>query len=140
MSRYDFALVLPGFLGVALLHAGDPPALQRFSFAERHMGTQFKILLYAADEAGAAKAAKATFARVERLDQVMSDYRSTSELMQLCKQAGGDPVKVSEELFFVLARAREVSGLSGGAFDVTVGPIVKLWRRAKRTGVLPDKE
>jgi thiamine biosynthesis lipoprotein len=140
MSRYGNALVLPGLLLVALLQAGESPALVRFSFTEPHMGTRFKILLYAADEPAAAKAAKAAFARVAHLDQVMSDYRNTSELMQLCKQAGGDPVKVSEELFFVLARAQEVSRQSDGAFDVTVGPIVKLWRRAKRTGMIPDKD
>jgi thiamine biosynthesis lipoprotein len=47
---------------------------------------------------------------------------------------------VSEELFFVLSRAQEVSRRSGGAFDVTVGPVVRLWRRARRTHRLPDPE
>ena len=58
----------------------------------------------------------------------MSDYKSDSELMRLCAKAGGEPVKVSPELFTVLAKAQDVSAKSDGAFDVTVGPLVRLWR------------
>jgi thiamine biosynthesis lipoprotein len=70
----------------------------------------------------------------------MSDYRPTSELMQLCQKAGGDPVRVSAPLWFVLARAQEVSRLSDGAFDVTVGPVVRLWRRARKSQQMPDPQ
>jgi len=104
------------------------------------MGTLFQIIVYAADEATAQKASRAAFARVADLDAIMSDYRPASELMQLCRKAGGDPVPVSEELFFVLSKAEEVSRLSDGAFDVTVGPVVRLWRLARRTRRLPNPE
>jgi thiamine biosynthesis lipoprotein len=67
----------------------------------------------------------------------MSDYKQTSELMRLCKKAGGDPVAVSDDLFTVLERSAAVSKLSDGAFDVTVGPLVRLWRQSRRTGQLP---
>jgi thiamine biosynthesis lipoprotein len=70
----------------------------------------------------------------------MSDYRPTSELMQLCQKAIRKPVKVSEELFFILEKSREFSDRSGGAFDVTVGPVVRLWRRARKGKRLPDPE
>jgi thiamine biosynthesis lipoprotein len=139
MSRYA-SLTLAALLLSALTGAAAEPILMRYSYTEQHMGTRFKILLYAPDQAGADAAARAAFARIELLDGIMSDYRPTSELMQLCKKAGGDPVPVSEELFFVLSRAQEVSRLSGGAFDVTVGPVVRLWRRARRTQQLPDKD
>ena len=86
----------------------------------------------------ARQAARAAFARIAELDAIMSDYRPASELMQLCRKAGGEPVHVSKELFFVLSRAQEVSRLSDGAFDVTVGPIVRLWRLARRSQQLPD--
>src|SRR6516162_9156537 len=108
-------VVLLGVLGVL----GGEPALERFSFTEPHMGTRFKIIVYAPDEATANKASQAAFARIAELDGIMSDYRPSSELMQLCQKAGGDPVKVSDDLFRVLAQARAVSELSGGAFDVT---------------------
>jgi len=116
------------------------PKLTRYSFTEPHMGTTFKIIVYAPDEAAADKASKAAFARVAELDGIMSDYKPASELMQLCGKAGGDPVKVSDDLWTVLERAQEVAKRSDGAFDVTVGPIVRLWRRARGTRQLPDAD
>jgi thiamine biosynthesis lipoprotein len=104
------------------------------------MGTQFRILVYASDEDTARKASRAAFDRIAALDASMSDYKDSSELMKLCAKAGGDPVPVSEELFFVLSRAVEVSAMSDGAFDVTVGPVVRLWRRSRRTHKLPDSD
>jgi thiamine biosynthesis lipoprotein len=121
------------------LPAADP-SLDRFEFTELHMGTKFQMIVYAADEKTARAAVKEAFARVADLDGIMSDYRSTSELMRLCEKAGGEPVKVSDELFFVLSKAQEVSKLSDGAFDVTVGPVVRLWRLSRRTGKLPDAD
>jgi thiamine biosynthesis lipoprotein len=121
-----------------LIGLASEPKLARFTFTEPHMGTLFKIILYAPDEPTANRAAKAAFERIAALDAIMSDYRSHSELMQLCHQAGEGPVPVSEPLFYVLARAQEVSRLSDGAFDVTVGPVVRLWRRARKTHELPD--
>src|SRR5579884_3024258 len=79
----------------------------RFTYTEPHMGTRFKIILYAPDRATADRAAKDAFQRVAELDGIMSDYRPASELMQLCKKAGGGPVHVSDDLFFVLSRAQE---------------------------------
>jgi thiamine biosynthesis lipoprotein len=132
------ALVL-SLIAVTLSTAAET-ALTRFTYTEPHMGTQFKIIVYAPDKSAADGAAKAAFARVAELDGIMSDYRPTSELMQLCKKAGGQPVHVSDDLFTVLARAQEVSKRSDGAFDVTVGPVVRLWRRARRTHKLPDAD
>jgi thiamine biosynthesis lipoprotein len=126
--------------GLFLSGPGIEPKPTPFTFTEPHMGTLFKIVLYAADEPSADRAAKAAFQRIAALDAIMSDYRPTSELMRLCQKAGGDPVRVSEPLFFVLARAQEVSGLSDGAFDVTVGPVVRLWWRARKTQQLPDPQ
>src|SRR5258708_4106074 len=79
------------------------PALSRFTFDEQHMGTAFRVILYAPDAETARKAAAAAFARIADLDATMTDYKQTSELMQLCAKSGGDPVHVSDELFFVLS-------------------------------------
>src|SRR6516165_7370046 len=127
------------FVLAAAVPAAEP-ALSRHSFTEPHMGTTFKIIVYAPDEAAAKTAAGAAFARVAELDGIMSDYKPASELMKLCAKAGGDPVKVSDDLWTVLERAQEVAKRSDGAFDVTVGPIVRLWRRARRTHLLPDAD
>jgi thiamine biosynthesis lipoprotein len=122
---------------VGLLSAG----LERFEFESKHMGTTFRVVLYAPDKPVAKKAADACFARVAELDAVMSDYKKDSELMRLCKRFAtevGEPVKVGDDLFFVLQKAEELSKRSDGAFDVTVGPVVQLWRLARRTQELPD--
>jgi thiamine biosynthesis lipoprotein len=122
------------------VRAADPkPA--RHETEAKHMGTTFRVVLYAPDKAAADKAFAAAFEKVAELDKAMSDYNQQSELMRLCKAndaAPGKPVKVSEDLFAVLQKAQEVSKLSDGAFDVTVGPVVQLWRTARRTQQLPD--
>ncbi len=115
-------------------------AAERFEFKQPHMGTTFRLVFYAKDRATAEKAAKAAFARAAELDQIMSDYKKDSELMRLCRKAGGDPVKVSPDLFKVLERAQRISEWSDGAFDVSCGPVVKLWRFARRTQQLPPAD
>ena len=137
MKIFMFVLVLCATF--ALAHEGGGN-VQRFTFSEPHLGTLFKIICYAPDEATASKASKAAFARIAELDQIMSDYKPSSELMQLCKKAGGDPVQVSIDLYTILERAQEVARKTDGAFDVTVGPVVRLWRKARRLGQLPSKE
>jgi thiamine biosynthesis lipoprotein len=123
--------------GLAALPARSP-TLVRFTFSEVHMGTTFRLVLYAPDEATARQAARAAFARAAELDNIMSDYKATSELMRLCKKAGGEPVPVSPDLFAILTRSLDVSRRTHGAFDVTVGPVVRMWRKARRTRKLPD--
>jgi thiamine biosynthesis lipoprotein len=137
-----YAHSLAGFAIVLCCAAADPPAgaLQRFTFTEPHMGTRFRIVLYAPSETAAKDGSRAAFDRIAALDDCMSDYKPQSELMRLCAKAGGDPVAVSPELFTVLARSQEVSEKSAGAFDVTVGPVVRLWRLARRSSRLPDAE
>ncbi len=131
-------IVLFCVLGMSLPARAEK--LKRFTFDEPHMGTRFQLTVYSPDEATASKAAKAAFARIAELDGIMSDYRPASELMRLCAKAGGEPVPVSPELFCVLEKAQKVSRLSDGAFDVSVGPVVRLWRLARRSQRLPDPE
>ncbi len=116
----------------------QPPPLQRFEFTSPHVGTLFSITLYASDKSGAQLAAQAAFRRIAALDDIMSDYQADSELMRLCDQPPGTPVTVSAELFDVLQRAQKISELSEGAFDVTVGPYVRLWRFSRKRKVLPS--
>lgn len=121
--------------------SGSEPT--RCEFESKHMGTTFRVVLYAPDAATARKAADAAFARVAELDAIMSDYKKNSELMRLCGAFAtetGPAVPVSQELFFVLTKAYELSEASDGAFDVTVGPVVQLWRLARRTQRLPDSD
>ena len=127
-------------LGAGCAARREGPALERHEYAQLHMGVQARLIVYAPNAQLAARAAKAAYSRVAELEDVASDYRPTSELMRLCAKAGQGPVKVSEELFTLLAHAQEVSRHSDGAFDVTAGPYVQLWRAARKTKQLPSPQ
>jgi thiamine biosynthesis lipoprotein len=126
-----------GLLLIAELAHAEPPAV-RFEYAQVHMGVKTRLVVWATDQAAAERACTAAFARIAELEQIMSDYRPDSELMRLCDRAGGEPVKVSRELLAILERAVDVSRRSNGAFDVTAGPAVRLWRAARKSGRLPS--
>lgn len=104
------------------------------------MGVQARVVLYARDDAAAEEAAAAAFARLDELEQVMSDYRPASELMALCREADGTPRPVSLDLYTVVRKARQVAESTGGAFDPTVGHLSAWWREARRSGSLPPPE
>lgn len=129
---------LSGVMLMALGVACGGARLQRFEFRERHMGTEVRVVLHASTADHAARAAGAAFRRIAQLDSLLSDYRDDSELAWLTARAGGTPTPVSADLLAVLQRAVALSAETGGAFDVTVGPLVRLWREARRTGRLPD--
>lgn len=112
-------------------------SLARFTYKEYHMGVDAQITVFAKTSEKAVDACAAAYKRIAELDTIMSDYRKDSELNQLCAKAGGPAVKVSPDLFKVLERANEVSKLSKGGFDVSVGPLVVLWRSARKMKVLP---
>jgi thiamine biosynthesis lipoprotein len=97
--------------------------------------------LYACDSEVANNAAKAAFERIQELNQVFSDYTADSELRQLCERSGpGRPVPISDDLLAVIKESLRLSRESNGAFDITVGPLTKLWRRARRQKLLPKEE
>lgn len=100
------------------------------------MGMAVRAVLYAVDADHARLAARAAFDRIAELEDIMSDYRPESEVRRL-ERRPGEWVVVSEELFHVLTRAVEIAEATGGAFDVTVGPLVGLWREARRSTRLP---
>jgi thiamine biosynthesis lipoprotein len=140
MRRPLLFSVLILFVGIWRASAIENQRLTRFTFQEPHMGTLFNIILYAPDQASAQQAAREAFTRVEQLNDILSDYKADSELMRLCKKAGGPPVPVSEDLFKVLKASQEIAKLSDGAFDVSISPVVRLWRKARRTRVMPSAD
>jgi thiamine biosynthesis lipoprotein len=115
------------------------PPLQRFEYSSAHMGTRFSITLFAPEQQLAESAAEAAFQKVAQLDDILSDYKADSELLRLSDSPAGAPVRISAELFDVLAQAEKFSKLSHGAFDATVGPVVRLWRFSRKRKVLPTE-
>ncbi len=118
---------------ILILASTAHSAPQRFEYSEMAMGVRARIVIYAPDEHHAQGAARAAFDRIAFLEQVMSDYRPDSEINRL----SAEPVRVSPELYYILRKSQDLSRRSDGAFDVTVGPLIKLWRTARKTGVLP---
>lgn len=113
-------------------------AAQRFTFRRGLMGTQFTLTLYASDSLAANRANVAVSARMDSLNQIMSDYLDGSEINRLSETAGsGRWVPVSAELFDVLQKAQTIARLSRGRFDPTIGPLSLLWRRAVRRNTFP---
>jgi thiamine biosynthesis lipoprotein len=113
----------------------------RFEYAQPQMGLSFRIVLFAPDQAVADVAAQAAFARISQLNSILSDYDTDSELSRLSQTAGrGRAVRVGDDLWRVLARAQQLAQETDGAFDVTCGPVVSLWRKARREKKLPDGE
>lgn len=134
--------IVAAFLGtVVCVSTVGAQTLERFAFEHGAMGTEFRIVLYAADAHHAERAASAAFRRIDEVDGALSDYKPTSEILRLSKTAGSRRwVPVGDDLWAVLVRSEGLSVETDGAFDITVGPLVRLWRWANRRGVLPDAE
>ena len=121
--------------------ASQADSLQRFSKTKLEMAVSVTVTLYAHDPVTANTAAEAVFQRFAELNDILSDYDKNSELRRLCATAGsGRAISVSNDLWVVLSAAVSLARQSNGAFDPTIGPVVRQWRRARRRGVMPDAE
>ena len=101
------------------------------------MGTVFEIVIYDDDLPKADAAGRAALDEVVRLDGIMSNYKSESELSRLNRNAHFQPVRVSRELYDVIEQSLYYSRISDGQFDISVGPVVDLWKKALAGGSLP---
>jgi thiamine biosynthesis lipoprotein len=145
VARFLGAVALAALAAAGSLHSWSPAhrptsesGRQRFEAVEPHMGTLVRITVYAHSAETAREAFGAAFARIRHLDDILSDYRPSSELNRLAAAESGREVPVSGDLFTVLAASQELAEASGGAFDITQGPVIRLWRDAARTRQLPD--
>lgn len=113
----------------------------RYSFEKGMMGSPFKLVFYATGDSLANLAARRAFERIEKLNEILSDYRDGSEINLLSAQSGsGKWVPVSKDLFDILAVSQDISTKTDGAFDATLGPVVQMWRHATRKGIFPPQE
>lgn len=128
--------LLPAGIAAAILISNLHP----YEAVQPHMGTLFRIKLYAANPAQAQRAFRAAFDRIAELDDILSDYKPDSELNRLCKTAVHRPVKVSNDLLQIVSASEKLSEETNGAFDITIGPVTHLWRTARDSNRLPDKE
>ncbi len=102
------------------------------------MGTEFTLDLYAPDEAAADHAANLAFDEVDRVEELLSNYRPSSELSRISREAANGPVTTDPETFQFLERSLFWSERSGGAFDITVGPLLRVWGFYQHGGRVPS--
>ena len=123
---------------VCLVFVGNAQ-MSRFSFTESKMGAPFTIIFYSNDSIQAASIAKRCFALVDSFNFIFSDYIDSSELSKLSKSAGLNslPVSLSPAMYDILIQSKKAFELSEGAFDITMGPLSKLWRKARRQHQFP---
>lgn len=104
------------------------------------MATRFELVLEGEDGVALRAAGEEALREIERVDQQLSRYRPDSEISLLNRHAADRPVRVSPPLFHLLEDCFRFSILTAGAFDVTVGPLVRLWRSAGQRGELPTPD
>jgi thiamine biosynthesis lipoprotein len=114
--------------------------LQRLEQTEEAMGSSFSVVLVGPDRPGLESAASAAFAEVHRLDRLLSNYRADSEWSAMNREAASRPFRVTPELFALLSTCLEYSRRSAGAFDVSVGPLMRVWGFYKDEGALAKRE
>ena len=106
------------------------------------MGSPFNIVFYGADSANAGSIATQCFALTDSFVSIFSDYIDTSELSKLSASSSSNaqPVKVSPAMWDILLQSKNAYDKSDGAFDITIGPLSKLWRKARKAKQFPTRE
>jgi thiamine biosynthesis lipoprotein len=136
MRNHKFIALCWCLAAISVLGAGE---LKRYEAVEPHMGTLVRITLYAPDEQHALTAFRTAFDRIHVLDTILSDYKSDSELNRIATAAVDRPIRISDDLLAVLTASQKLAEATQGAFDITQGPVIRLWRDARKTGRLPDE-
>lgn len=114
---------------------------RKFSYQAPKMGSLFNIVIYSEDSTSAAAASAHAYRLIDTLNSIYSDYVPDSELNKLCATSGnGKWIKVSQPLYQILYTAYEASKISKGSFDVTMRPLISIWRTARREKKLPAKD
>lgn len=129
MLRWIFVLLFPVICSAQL---------KRFQFTENKMGSPFNLIFYHHDSTEATAIAKECFVIVDSLNTIFSDYSSASEAGRLSHQTTIGPHKISSELFSMILQAKEAWQKSGKTFDITIGALTQLWRKAKSEKRFPS--
>lgn len=139
--RWSSALTIASLcVWVVPAFAAQTPTATRIRLVHKTkyaMGTVYEIASYDEDTNRAAQAMDKAFAEIVRLDGVLSNYKPESELSQLNRNGHFQRVRVSPDLYRIIEESVKYSRASGGKFDITVLPLVDLWKAALRGGSVP---
>jgi FAD:protein FMN transferase len=106
--------------------------------ARAAMATRFEIVLHGPNEMALRAGAEAALDEIDRIEEQLSFYRTTSQISDLNARAASGPVRVDPALFQFLEHARRLYTLSDGAFDLTIGPLMRCWGFTRGSGHLPS--
>jgi thiamine biosynthesis lipoprotein len=122
-------------MACAPLHAA--PRLKLYTTAHPAMGTTYTLYLYSSDPQQASAVSDEVFDEIDRIDQLLSNYRDSSELSRINRNAANAPVTTDPETFGFLQQSLHWSQISDGAFDITVGQLMKSWGFFRHEGRVP---
>ena len=128
------ALIPPA---LAIAQEAKTPLVHKTKYS---MGTVYEIAVYDQQPERASAAIDRAFAEIVRLDAMLSNYKSDSELSRLNRDGRFHAVKVPPELYRVIEESVKYSKLSGGKFDITVAPLVDMWKAALRGALVASEE
>src|ERR1700744_1940495 len=132
------AAILLGVATVSAQSAKSPATL--YTESRPAMGTVFTIECYMPDADSAEQIMDAAFEEIDRLEALLSNYQPSSELSRISREAGHGPVVTDPETFRFLTKSLYWSERSHGAFDITVGPLLRAWGFKARNGHVPTQQ
>jgi FAD:protein FMN transferase len=118
--------------------AAGPQYLHRHEASRMSMACAYAIEAYGADAEALPRILNEALDEIDRIDRLMSHYRADSPLSRINREAARSPVTVEPELFNFIADAMRYHRDSGGAFDITVGPLMKAWGFFRGEGRIPE--
>jgi FAD:protein FMN transferase len=140
-THFRRSAVLSIFLLLVLFcYAPAQTKLIRYEDSRISMACTYSIVAYGDDLPKLKQAVTEAFDEVDRIDRLMSHYKPDSPLSQINREAAKHPVKVEEELLDFLGKCKHFSRLTDGAFDITVGPLMKAWGFFRGEGRMPSEE
>jgi len=104
------------------------------------MNTIAKIIAIGPDKKIAQSSIDAAFKKIYRLERLMNRYDANSQLSHINKLAAKEPVKIDKDLFDILRQSVYYSKITNGAFDITVGPLVDLWKKCAEANSVPTDQ
>lgn len=119
---------------------GCSPSMHTYKRSQLLMGTIVEITVEAGNEEAADKAISAAFKEIRRLEEIMSTYIQVSDISHVNSAAGIEPVRVHRDLIAAVKKAIRFADLSGGAFNIALGPAIDLWKVTESDRIPSNKE
>jgi FAD:protein FMN transferase len=135
-----FQSLLISILLALLAQGGAVDSPVRYEASHPSMGTVYTVVAYGGDADFLAETVNEVFEEVDRLDAQMSNYKPESELSRINREAAREDVVVEPRLFGLIQLCLELSEDTEGAFDITVGPLMKAWGFFRGQGRVPSPQ